>query len=217
MPVDAKGERVLTFQMSLQNAGRLGTYAKNLVEMFASKDWRAYSTALGVYEWRAREFDYFLISVGARHEDIAELSRWKTVKASELVPAMTGEPGPHRRPLSVASEAWKSPTGQSLVECAEVGGWIRKDRPGHVLKIAPAPHRARLRAEGVILREDRTRRNRRARLSADQRTRLDHLVEELLRHVGSVDELHYVFESARRIFRSKNGKMKSAPRRATAR
>jgi hypothetical protein len=209
MTIDQPGQEVVSFASALLNASRVGTYADLVVKMFHNKAWREYETALGVTTWRVHEFDYFLISCGARYEDMARIMLWDTVRSARLVEAMTGEPSRERRALAEASETWQSGSPSTLIDLAQTNGWLRKDRM--VMRRAPVSRRAALRAAHGTTKEARARQHRRKRLG-DRRQALDALVRLILSKAATASEVAYIIDQLRasasatklRLIRSKN-------------
>jgi hypothetical protein len=196
MMISESGQKVVSFASALRNASRLGTYADLVVDMFTSGSWRSYETALGPENWRAHEFDYFLIACDARHEDLVRILMWDTVRAAKMAEAMSGPPSRYRRALTEASAAWQSGTPQTLLDRAQANGWLRKDRPNRpILKRAPISQRAVQRAQKTTReRQERLRRRHQVR---DRRAMLDRLVRTILSKTSSAREVAYIIDELR--------------------
>jgi hypothetical protein len=196
--IDPNGRRVIDFASALRNASRIGTYVDAVVEMFESRAWRRYQTAVGADHWRAREFDYFLIACGAAYADVAQLLAWRKAKAADVATAMTGDDQRTRRPLERASREWRSPTGTPLIELARRNGWLRTQATAPTLKAAPVSQRALARARHGTTMDEHARQFRRKRLSSARRRALDQLVDKMTAQTTDARELRYVIDQLRR-------------------
>ena len=76
----------------------------NIRELWADGTWRKYRTALGTFEWREHEFDYFLASLMMEPRDVANTIRNGSIPDwAELVNSInpgTGKLGKTRRPIA---------------------------------------------------------------------------------------------------------------------
>jgi hypothetical protein len=191
--LNESGQQVMSFASALRNSSRMGTYADLVVEMFISKRWRAYETALGPVRWRAHEFDYFLIACDARYEDIVRILIWDTVRAAKLADAMSGPPSRERRTLAEVSTGWQSGTPQTLIDRAQTNGWFRKDR--RQMKRAPVPNRALQRAKGTT--NERLARTRRRRKLGTRREQLDRIIAYIRARTINPSEVAYIIDELR--------------------
>jgi hypothetical protein len=168
--VDEAGERVLAFQLRVQNLGRIGDLTSNLQQIAESGDWRAYSTAVGVERWLDAEFDYFLIASGVFHEDARRVIQWGRAGAT-LAAMMDPDAEPSkRRPIAEAAKAWKSAgPGASFMQKARELGWLAGDQ---AVKLAVS-RRALEQARSGVTHEERARVSRSARGRAARRARRD--------------------------------------------
>jgi hypothetical protein len=218
MTVDPSGQEVLSFALALRNASQIGTYAKLIIGMFESPTWRKYETALGPEAWHAHEFDYFLIAMDARYEDLVRILTWKSIKDVNLAEAMMGDASEDRRALDVASADWRSPDGRSLIETARANGWLnaRADLKAPTLKAPPISDRARIGLRHGMTFEEHARRARSAALPADIRTHLGKLIDQFIEQVrvstdDPVNTLRYVMEQL--AIKSRKGMKKRAFKR----
>jgi hypothetical protein len=196
--IDPNGQRVIAFASAMRNASRIGTYVDTVLEMFASRAWRHYETAVGVDDWRAHEFDYFLIAWGAAYADVAQLLAWRKAKAADIAAAMEGEDRRSRRPLEEASRTWHSPSGESLIDIARRNGWLRPQGKEPLLRAAPVPQRALARARHGTTMDEQARQSRRRRLPVPRRQALDELAAQLAAQTADALELRYVIDQLRR-------------------
>jgi hypothetical protein len=188
-PEDPNWQAVSRFVSDLRNASRLATYADAVVDMFESGAWRRYTDATGrADEWRAAEFDYFLIACDANYTDVQKLLTWDRAKAADLAAAMESDERRRRRTLEDAAAAWHSPTGTTLVDLAERNGWTT---PSGALRVPPAPARARARARHGVTMDEHARLNRKEQIAAKRRRELDQDVKALGETLSEV-ELRYV-------------------------
>jgi hypothetical protein len=195
MTVDPRGQRVITFSSALLNASRLGTYADLIVTMYESGDWRQYETAYGTEQWRAHEFDYFLIACRARYEDVVRILAWNTVRAAKLGEAMLGEPSPTRRTLAEASAAWSAPMGLTLVRLAQDGGWLQKTAEPRVRRALS--ERAVMRVQQGVTKDEQARRRRHRDLPVGRRSVLAHRAATVIKQTADPTELRYVVDLLR--------------------
>jgi hypothetical protein len=180
---------VSQFLSDLRNASRLATYVDTVINIYESGAWRHYTDASGrTDDWREYEFDYFLIASGAQYGDIQRLLSWDRARAADVASAMTSDDTKKRRSLEAASAAWRSPTSASLLDLAERQGWTKATG---LLRVPPAPARARTRARLGVTMDEHARRQREAQISATRRKELDRRLRELANGLTPL-ELRYV-------------------------
>lgn len=188
-PADHNWEAVSQFVSDLRNASRLATYVDTVVDIFENQAWRRYTDATGRTDaWRECEFDYFLIACGAQYGDVQKLLTWDRARAADVAAAMESDDPRKRRSLADASGAWRSPTGTTLLEHADKQGWTKS---AGLLRVPPAPPRARVRARHGITMDEHARQQREAQIPAQRRSELDKQVQQLAKELTSV-ELRYV-------------------------
>lgn len=192
--IDEAGERVLAFQLRVQNLGRIGDLTSNLEQIAISGDWHDYTTALGRERWLDSEFDYFLIASGVFHEDARKVIQW--AKAGPELAAMM-DPGAEperRRPIEVAATAWHSAgPGADFIQRARELGWLAGE---NTVKVAVSK-RALEEARTGVTNEEHARRARIERMPEARRTQLDHLAETLVLELTSADERRYIIDRLR--------------------
>lgn len=193
-PIDEAGERVLAFQLRVQNLGRIGDLTSNLEQIAVSGDWRDYTTALGRERWLDSEFDYFLIASGVFHEDARRVIQWAKVGgdlAAMMDPAADSE---RRRPIDDAAKGWHSagPSASFLQRARELG-WLASD---NTVKVAVSK-RALEEARTGVSKEEHARQARTERLQPARREQLDTLAETLLVELTAADERRYVIDRLR--------------------
>src|SRR4051794_28861497 len=104
---DANWHAVSEFISELSNASRLAALVDAVVNMYESGQWRRYIDATGTSdEWQECEYDYFLISCGARYGDVQKLLTWDRARVAELASAMESDDPRRRRRIEDASAAW---------------------------------------------------------------------------------------------------------------
>lgn len=192
--IDEAGERVLAFQLRVQNLGRIGDLTSNLERIAMSGDWRDYTTALGRERWLDSEFDYFLIASGVFHEDARKVIQWAKAGA-QLAAMMDPAAGKdRRRPIEDASSAWHSAgPGASFVQRARELGWLASD---DTVKVAVS-RRALEEARTGVTKEEHARQARTDRMPQARRVQLDELTETLLVELTAADERRYVIDRLR--------------------
>jgi hypothetical protein len=141
--IDEAGNEVLRFISATRNLSRIGELADEVVRIAKSKSWRHYRDAVGEYDWREAEFDYFLMSCDLRHEDIGRVvlhtQDWSTL-AQIMDPNADVS---RRRPLEEAAASWRSASQETLIQRAQRLGWTKApDSPK--LRAAPLPPRRNL-------------------------------------------------------------------------
>lgn len=196
--IDEAGERVLAFQLRVQNLGRIGDLTSNLEQIAMSGDWRDYTTAVGRERWLESEFDYFLISSGVFHEDARKVIQWARAGA-ELAAMMDPEAdASRRRPIEVAAEAWRpAGPGPGFLQRARELGWLAGNDS---VKVAVS-RRALEEARTGVTKEEQARQARTERLPTGRRSQLDELVETLLTELTAADERRYVIDRLRESIR----------------
>lgn len=188
---------VSQFVSDLRNVSRLAAYVDTVVDVYESGAWREYTDATGRSDqWRAAEFDYFLIACGAQYGEVQRLLTWDRARAAELALAMDSEDPSARRSLSDVSDQWASPAGASLAELAERQGWTKGNGQ---LRAGPAPQRARARARTGLSKDEQARQNRANRLAAGRREILDRIGEAVVAEVGDEQELRYLLDRLREV------------------
>jgi hypothetical protein len=191
--IDEAGERVLAFQLRVQNLGRVGDLTSNLERIAMSGDWRDYTTAVGRERWLDSEFDYFLIASGVFHEDARKVIQWARAGlelAAMMDPAADSN---RRRSIDEAAKAW-NPVGPGLsfLQRARELGWLA----GDTVKVAVS-RRALEEARTGVTNEEHARRARTDRLSVERRGQLDKLSETLLVELTAIDERRYIIDRLR--------------------
>jgi hypothetical protein len=205
--IDEAGQRVLAFQLRVQNLGRIGDLASNLEQIATSGDWREYSTALGPERWLDAEFDYFLIASGVFLEDARRVIQWAKV-GSALATMMDPEAdASRRRSIDDAAKAWRTAgPGVSLTQKARELGWLAGDKD-----LKPAVSRRALeRARTGVTSEQHARQSRESRLAAARRAELDAMVEELVVELTDADERRYVIDRLRSSIRGEGRRPRDA-------
>lgn len=195
--IDDASERVLAFQLRVQNLGRIGDLTANLEAIARSGDWREYTTALGPERWRDAEFDYFLIASGVHFEDARRVIQWGkvgTLLASIMDPAAEPE---RRRPIEEAALEWRSAgPSRSFMQRARELGWLAGEGSSRPVKVAVSG-RALEEARTGLTNEARARQARTDRLPATRRAQLDDVVRSLLVELTAADERRYVIDHLR--------------------
>lgn len=187
-PMDDRGRKVTRFMTELRNAGRLGAFADLIVGMYASDEWREYTTAVGNEQWLESEFDYFLIACDASHTDVQRILSWDSAKAADVASGMMSDDPEKRRPLETAASSWRSPTGASLVDIAQRNGWINSRG---VLRPAPIPVRARTKLIHGVSRDEHAKRQREERIEPKRRKEIEAEYSAFV-DAMTADELRYV-------------------------
>jgi hypothetical protein len=190
--LDEAGEKVVRFMGEARNLSRLGELTDEVVAIAESGAWRTYRTALGTERWLECELDYFLISCDLSHEDVSRVLAY-TRKGGDLAAMMDREANSgRRRTLAQASEAWRAPTPETLLERARRLGWTRGET--EELRSPPLSPRVRARqAHGGSL-EENARNERARRISARRRRELDVLARRTQADVVGPDELRYLVD-----------------------
>jgi hypothetical protein len=193
-PIDEAGERVLAFQLRVQNLGRIGDLTSNLEQIATSGDWRSYSTALGPEQWLDAEFDYFLIASGINLEDARRVIQWAKV-GSQLAAMMDPAAGAdRRRPIEEAASSWKSAgAGASFVQRARELGWVGSNE---AVRVAVSK-RALEQARSGVTNEEHARKSRTERLTTARVTEIDRIVDEVIVELTSADERRYFIDRLR--------------------
>lgn len=203
---DSNWRVVAKFTSDLRNASRLATYVDTVVNVYESGAWRRYTDATGRSdEWRACEFDYFLIACGADYADVQRLLSWDKARAVNLASAMESDDPKLRRPMQDATASWQSPTGVPLADLAKSQGWARGDGR---MKVPPAPARARARARHGVTMDEHARQARAARIAEPRRRELDDVATAVLVGVSDEVELRYVVDVLRERVRSSSPRTK---------
>lgn len=197
---DANWSVVARFVSDLKNASRLATYVDTVVEVYESGAWRSYTDATGRSdEWRACEFDYFLIACGAQYSEVQRLLTWDKARAVDLAAAMESEDASARRTLEDASASWDSPTGVPLTDLASGQGWTKTSGQ---LRVPPAPQRARARARNGLSMDEHARQVRESKIPQSRRGELDQLAASIVEASDSDLELRYLLDVLRVRLRS---------------
>jgi hypothetical protein len=192
----ANATAVVTFRSHLRNYTKLTHLTLTILEMFRSKQWRAYQSIRGPVRWLECEFDYFLIAQDAPYEDVVRVVGWERI-GTELAPAMMGPEGRTRRSFAAAAAAWPGDTGEALLDRARRLGWLTPNEKTPTLRPAPVTSYARVVAREALPDGSRARRYRTRTLLADltpaRRAALEAEIMRLRRRY-TVEELRYVRE-----------------------
>jgi hypothetical protein len=189
MSADENWTTVSQFVSDLRNVSRLGAYVDTVVDIFESGAWRRYTDATGrTDDWRECEFDYFLIACGAQYGDVQRLLTWDRARAAEVAGAMESDDRNRRRPLTEASASWRSPTTTTLVDLAGNQGWTKAHG---VLRIPPAPARARTLARHGVTMDEHARQQREAQIPPGRRSELDARVQRIAEELSEI-EMRYI-------------------------
>lgn len=190
---------VSRFVSDLRNASRLATYVDTVVNVYESGAWRRYTDETGRSdEWRACEFDYFLIACGAEYSEVQRLLTWDKARAVDLAAAMESDDAAARRTLSEAAAAWQSPTGVPLTDLAGRQGWTKASGQ---LRVPPAPQRARARARHGLTMDEHARRMRESRIPESRREQLDHIAASVVEASDGELEVRYLIDLLRAALR----------------
>lgn len=193
MAKEGSWDTISKFVSDMRNASRLAAYVDSVVDVYESKEWRKYSDATGLeYEWRASEFDYFLISCGAEYQDVQRLLTWDRAKSVELARAMESDKPAARRPVSTIDKTWRSPSGKTLTDLATQQGWAR---PTGEFRAAPVPKRALAVARHGATNEELAKRNREQTIPANRKKELSALVDELVANCEDSTEARFALDS----------------------
>ena len=100
----AHSEHVHRFARQIPNLGRIGELTRAILDMFHSGDWRAFADALGQYQFRPGEFDYFL---ALQSVDARDVTRLYPEAKLEIAPAMDSnrQDRRYRRTLEAVADA----------------------------------------------------------------------------------------------------------------
>jgi hypothetical protein len=139
--LDANGEQVATFNRHFLNDQNQARHSmseqvsamlmSNVRQLMATGAWRHYRNALGVFEWRQHEFDYFLASCLISPRELALLVRNGSIPEwAELLnmtnPGM-GQRGQTRRPVDeVAAQVRRGVPGGH----GDASRWVKEARAG---------------------------------------------------------------------------------------
>jgi hypothetical protein len=190
-PVDANGQKVITFAANVRTLGKLGELADHIMTMAESGAWRQYRTAVGTDTWRACEFDYFLIACDLAFDDVYRAIKWH--RLGEATRAMMD---PHaqpstRRPLEQAAAAYHAAGPETLIQKAERLHWITKNGNSR----SPLSGRQqRIQASNGKTLEAQARLRRVQRIPRQRRRELDRLARETLANLNE-DEWRYFVDA----------------------
>lgn len=190
----ANGVAVATFGTQLHNYTRGAEFSDTILRMYRSGQWRDYRFAHDRVQWRACEFDYFLIANAAPYRDVSRMLAWYRI-GTELAPAMdTNAPASKRRPFTEAAAAWPGDTGETLLDRARRLGWTATPTAA---PSSPVSHYARVVSReapppGTHARHYRTR-SVLAHLDPARRRALEAEISRL-RSRYTIEELRYVRE-----------------------
>jgi hypothetical protein len=84
---DEHGDAVLEFQSAAHNLTGIAELTRKVLAIVETQHWRRYRTAGGVQQWRAAEFDYFLISCDLSWDDVSKVIAWNN-KSADIAPLM---------------------------------------------------------------------------------------------------------------------------------
>jgi hypothetical protein len=189
--VDANGQEVISFTGKVQNLQRVAELTNSLIQMADSDAWRDYTTAAGHQRWLDAEYDYFLISCQLDRGDVARVLAWNA-ESAKLAPLMDREAPPERRrSLEEAAAEWAGAGTEPLLQRAERLGWANGSGR---LSASPVPRRARTVAATGMTMEERARKSRAERISADRRRALDDIADQVRRQVPDERERRYVVD-----------------------
>jgi hypothetical protein len=205
--MDRHGQQVAEFRSALRNASRLGAYADLILQVFQSGVWRQYQTGLDAANWRAHEFDYFLISCDAQHADMVRILAWDTFRKTNIAESMLGPPNAHRRTLMDASAAWQPRMGPTLIDLARRNGWLTQGAQPHVKRAVS--DRAVMRAQHGITFDEHARQGRRQQLAPDRRRVLEDRAATLINEIPDPVELRYLLD----LFRAHLAGLRGRPSR----
>jgi hypothetical protein len=190
-PVDDNGQLVLEFTGKVRNLGRVAELTDAVIDIAISGAWRDYHTASGHESWREAELDYFLMACEMNYDDVSRVLAWNR-RAKELAPMMDRDaPEDRRRSIDEAATGWRSPTGESLVNRAVRGGWLKPDGR---MRTPPVPRRARAKARHGATLEEHASQARAERILDERRAELDSLADEVLEKVPDAIERRYVID-----------------------
>jgi hypothetical protein len=196
MSIDEAGNRVLRFVSAAQNLTQIGELTSEVTEIAKSGSWRRYRTGLGEDEWRACEFDYFLIACNLSWDDVSRVVVW-TKAGGEIAPLMDREASRrNRRPLEEAAKTWHAASTETLVQRAIRLGWTRGESGD--LRVAPLPPRVRAKHTYGVTMDEHARTTRIERVSPGRRQTLDALIKEVRSKLDNDLERLYVIDALRR-------------------
>jgi hypothetical protein len=196
--IDEASQRVLDFQLRVQNLGRIGDLTSNLERIATSGEWRDYATALGREQWRAAEFDYFLISSGVFHDDARRVIQWAKIGADIAAMMDPSADASLRRPIEEASSSWHpSGPGASFVQRARELGWLAGEG---TVRVAVSK-RALEQARSGVTNEAHAKRAREERITGGRREELEKVIHLVLTELITADERRYVIDRLRNSIR----------------
>jgi hypothetical protein len=192
-PVDANGQKVITFAANVRTLGKLGELADHIMTMAESGAWRQYRTAVGTDTWLDCEFDYFLIACDLDCDDVHRAIKWH--RLGETTRAMMDQNAqpPKRRPLEQAATAYHAAGPETLIQKAERLHWISK----RGMPRSPLSHRTIVRMRHGMTKDEYARRMRERDLPIIRRNILAQRAATLIQQISDPTELRYVVDLLR--------------------